>query len=91
MLQNFGKNSSQVYNFLIPKGKTILQVLKEKNAEPPYSCESGVCGTCVAKIKNGNAEMKSCMALEDDEIKKGLVLTCQAIPTSESIEIVFEK
>lgn len=35
--------------------------------------------------------MKSCMALEEDEIKKGLILTFQAIPTSESIDIVFEK
>ena len=77
------------YELNIPKGKTILQVLKEANTDPPYSCESGVCATCVAKVKNGKAEMKVCMALEDHEIKKGNVLTCQALPVTKDIEIVF--
>ncbi|MEO1257521.1 MAG: ferredoxin--NADP reductase [Bacteroidota bacterium] len=74
----------------IPKGKTILQALKDNHIDPPYSCESGVCATCVAKVKNGKAEMKSCMALDDDEIKNGNILTCQALPTTAEIEIVFK-
>ena len=77
------------YELNVPKGKTILQVLKEANANPPYSCESGVCATCVAKVENGSAEMKTCMALEEVEIKKGNILTCQALPVTEEIEIVF--
>lgn len=84
------KLNGQKINVTIPKGKTILAVLKESNSKPPYSCESGICGTCVAKLKKGTAEMKSCMALEDKEIEQGLILTCQALPTSENIEIVFE-
>ncbi len=74
----------------IPEGKTILQVLKEAKTDPPYSCESGVCGTCVAQVIEGQAEMKSCMALEEEEIKKGLVLTCQAYPTTEKLKIAFK-
>ena len=81
--------NGQNYNLNIPNGKTILQVLKEAGANPPYSCESGVCATCVAKVTNGSAEMKNCMALEDSDIEKGLILTCQALPTSESVDVVF--
>ena len=81
--------NDQIHHLVIPKGKTILQVLKEANTNPPYSCESGVCGTCVAKIIKGKAEMKSCMALEDGEIEKGMVLTCQALPTTEDVSISF--
>ena len=74
----------------IPEGKTILQTLRDANIEVPYSCESGICGTCVARLKSGAVEMKSCMALDDGEVKKGLVLCCQALPTSESVSITFE-
>lgn len=81
--------NSQNYQLTIPDGKTILQVLKEANANPPYSCESGVCATCVAKITKGKAEMKACMALEEDEISKGMVLTCQALPTTEEVHVEF--
>lgn len=83
--------NGQTYNLTIPKDKTILQVLKEANANPPYSCESGVCATCVAKVTNGSAEMKSCMALEDSDIEKGLILTCQALPVSQSVSVEFEE
>ena len=74
----------------IPKGKTVLQVLKAANANPPYSCESGVCATCIAKVVKGKAAMKACMALEEEEIKKGMVLTCQALPLTEELEVNFE-
>lgn len=83
--------NGQTHQLTIPKGKTILQVLKEANANPPYSCESGVCATCVAQLTKGEAEMKACMALDEKEIVKGMILTCQAVPTSELIEIKFDK
>ncbi len=78
------------FDLIIPNGKTILQVLKEADSNPPFSCESGVCGTCACKLKSGKAEMKSNMALEDKDLNKGIILACQALPTSENIEIVFE-
>ncbi len=73
----------------IPKGKTVLQVLKEAKVNPPYSCESGVCGTCIAQVIEGKAGMKSCMALEEQEINQGLVLTCQAFPTTKTLNVKF--
>ena len=68
---------------------TLLQALKEKGLNPPYSCENGICGTCVAQLKEGTAQMKSCMALDDDDIDSGLILTCQAVPTSSVISIAY--
>lgn len=79
----------QEHAITIPKGQTILQVLKAQNITVPYSCESGVCATCVAKITQGTAEMKSCMALEDSDLANGLILTCQALPTSEKVHLTF--
>jgi len=78
------------HQIIIPKGKTILHVLKDANVYPPYSCESGVCGTCVAKVTKGKAEMKVCMALNDGEIAQGMVLTCQALPVTEKLKIEYD-
>ena len=84
------KVNGQKYQITIPKGKTVLQALKDVKADPPYSCESGVCGTCVARVTSGEVEMKSCMALEEKEIQKGMVLTCQALPVSKSVTLQFD-
>lgn len=81
--------NGQLYQLNIPSGSSILQVLKDAKTNPPFSCESGVCGTCTAKVIEGKAEMKSCMALEEKEINDGFILTCQAYPTSEKVSIVF--
>ncbi len=83
------KLDGKTFRLKIPKGKTILQVLKEENADPPYSCESGVCGTCRTKIVMGDVSMKVCLALDDDEIKSGMILACQARPLTEHIEIEY--
>lgn len=81
--------NGQKHQLPLPKGQTILQVLKTAKLDPPYSCESGVCATCVAKVTKGKVEMKACMALEDKDVAKGLVLTCQALATTEVVEVVF--
>lgn len=74
----------------IPTGQTILQTLKAAQLPVPYSCESGICGTCVAKISKGKAEMKTCLALEEQEVSDGWILTCQALPTSKNIEVAYK-
>ncbi len=81
--------NGQTHSLKIPKGKTILQVMKDANTQAPYSCESGVCGTCACTLVSGTVEMKSNMALEDKDLKKGLILSCQSLATSESIVIRF--
>ncbi|MCP4438609.1 MAG: ferredoxin--NADP reductase [Aureispira sp.] len=74
----------------IPKGKTILEVLKLAKMEAPYSCESAVCSSCSAKLTRGTVSMKACIALDEEDIDNGLILTCQSYPTSEEIHIDFD-
>lgn len=81
----------QSHQLKMTKGKTILETLKAAEVASPYSCESGVCGTCVATLVKGEVVMKSCMALDDEELKKGLILTCRALPKTEEIEVKFER
>jgi len=74
----------------IPAGKTILDALLDLKKDAPYSCTSGACSTCVAKVTQGKVEMDACYALDDDEVEAGYILTCQAHPTTADVEIVYE-
>ncbi|MGH1388041.1 2Fe-2S iron-sulfur cluster-binding protein [Kordia sp.] len=74
----------------IPKGKTILRTLINAGKKPPYSCEGGVCATCICKLKTGEVHMKNNLSLTDTEVKDGYILSCQSIPLTEEIEVVYQ-
>jgi ferredoxin-NADP reductase len=71
-------------------GTTILQTARSMDMRPPTSCEAGSCATCMARIVEGSAAMRNNEALTDEEIAEGWVLTCQAVPTSPSVHVVYE-
>ena len=72
------------------KGNTLLQTARMAGLVPPSSCEVGSCGTCMARLTEGCARMLNNDALEDDEVDEGWVLTCQALPTSRTVRVVYE-
>ena len=72
------------------EGKTILEAALQEKIEVPYSCQGGVCSSCIARIEEGTATMESNQILSDDEVEEGLILTCQAIVTSPSILVNFD-
>ncbi|MEI6409890.1 MAG: ferredoxin--NADP reductase [Bacteroidota bacterium] len=74
----------------VPTGATILDVLVKAKYEPPYSCTAGACSTCMAKVLNGKVKMDACYALDDDEVKSGYILTCQAHPETPVVELTYD-
>ena len=56
----------------------------------PYSCRSGVCATCRARVLEGAVRMERNFALEPAELEAGFVLTCQAHPLSERVVLSFD-
>lgn len=71
-------------------GDTLLQTARMAGLQPPSSCEIGSCGTCMARLTQGSARMVNNDALEDDEVDEGWILTCQALPTSGTVRVVYE-
>ena len=74
----------------VPAGKTLLEALMDAGMDPPYSCMNGVCSSCVAKLVKGKVEMETCLALEDDEIQAGYILTCQSHPVTTELELEYD-
>jgi 3-ketosteroid 9alpha-monooxygenase subunit B len=72
-------------------GATILQTARQMGMAAPFSCESGSCATCMARLVDGAVQMYVNNALTDDEVEEGWVLTCQSIPTTPSVHVVYEE
>jgi ring-1,2-phenylacetyl-CoA epoxidase subunit PaaE len=62
----------------------------EKDLDAPYSCQGGICSSCVARVVEGHAEMAKNQILTDGEIEEGLILTCQAHPTTPTIKVDYD-
>jgi ring-1,2-phenylacetyl-CoA epoxidase subunit PaaE len=70
---------------------SILDCASAAGLEVPFSCTSGVCGTCRAKLVEGTVRMERNFALDKKEVEAGFVLTCQAHPTTERVVLSFDE
>jgi len=70
---------------------SILDAASAAGLEVPYSCTSGVCGTCRAKLLEGEVRMERNFALDKKEVASGFILTCQAHPLTERVVLSFDE
>ena len=70
---------------------SILDAASAAGLEVPFSCTSGVCGTCRAKLVEGQVRMERNFALDKNEVASGFVLTCQAHPLTPHVVLSFDE
>ncbi|QCB96545.1 phenylacetate-CoA oxygenase/reductase subunit PaaK [Arthrobacter sp. PAMC25564] len=70
--------------------ESILNAALRVRPDVPFACAGGVCGTCRAKVVSGAVTMDENYALEQDELDKGYVLTCQSHPTTPEVTVDFD-
>ncbi|MEK5754782.1 1,2-phenylacetyl-CoA epoxidase subunit PaaE [Acinetobacter variabilis] len=70
---------------------SILDAALRAGADLPYACKGGVCATCKCKVLQGEVEMAINYSLEEEEIQKGYVLSCQARPTTQNVRLSFDE
>jgi ring-1,2-phenylacetyl-CoA epoxidase subunit PaaE len=76
--------------FEMSQKQTILDAALKQGIDAPYSCQGGICSSCLARITSGTAEMTKNSILTDKEIADGLILTCQAHPTSTTLYVDYD-
>jgi ring-1,2-phenylacetyl-CoA epoxidase subunit PaaE len=69
----------------------LLDAALAQGLELPYSCKGGVCSTCRCKVVEGEVDMDVNFALEDYEVARGFVLTCQSYPVTDRVTIDFDQ
>ena len=74
----------------LPPGESLLGAALQAGIDAPWSCRAGVCSTCRCKVTSGDVEMAVNHALEDDEVARGFVLSCQAYPVSGAVAVDFD-
>ncbi|MGE0296500.1 1,2-phenylacetyl-CoA epoxidase subunit PaaE [Pseudonocardia sp.] len=75
---------------VVAREDRILDGVQRVRGDLPFACKGGVCGTCRARVTEGEVRMRRNFALEEDEVAAGFVLTCQALPVSERIIVDFD-
>ena len=76
--------------FAMEKTDTILSASLRNKLDAPYSCQGGVCSSCIAKVTEGKAVMSKNAILSDDELKEGFILTCVAHPSTPKVVVDFD-
>ncbi|RUT79613.1 2Fe-2S iron-sulfur cluster-binding protein [Ancylomarina longa] len=78
------------YQVRLEADETILEGLQRIGAPAPYSCKSGICGSCKAKLLEGEVKMKASIALSSEDKKKAFILTCQSLAQTPNIKIDYQ-
>jgi ring-1,2-phenylacetyl-CoA epoxidase subunit PaaE len=74
----------------VPRNVSVLDAAQKVRGDLPFACKGGVCGTCRAKVTDGDVTMRRNFALEDDEVAAGFVLTCQTLPVSKTVAVDYD-
>lgn len=81
------KLNGETHTVQTKENETLLDNMLANDVDAPYSCQSGVCGTCKCKLADGAVAMRTNMALDDEEIKQGYVLSCQTVCQTNNVQI----
>jgi ring-1,2-phenylacetyl-CoA epoxidase subunit PaaE len=72
-------------------GQSLLEAARAHDIDAPFACKAGVCSTCRCRLTRGEVEMATNHALEDYEVEKGFILSCQAYPLTDDIAIDYDQ
>jgi ring-1,2-phenylacetyl-CoA epoxidase subunit PaaE len=77
-------------SFEMSQKQTILEAALDEDLDAPYSCQGGICSSCLARVTEGEVKMRQNNILTDSEVAEGLILTCQAHPITPNVSIDYD-
>jgi len=76
--------------FEMSQKQSILEAALDEDLDAPYSCQGGICSSCLARVTEGEVTMRQNNILTDSEVAEGLILTCQAHPTTPTVKVDYD-
>ena len=70
---------------------SVLEAALNNDIDAPYACRAGVCASCRCRLIEGEVEMAANHALEDYEVERGYILSCQAYPTTARLVLDYDQ
>ncbi|WP_433705686.1 2Fe-2S iron-sulfur cluster-binding protein [Paraburkholderia sacchari] len=69
--------------------ETVLEAAVRAGLNPPFSCQEGMCASCMCQVIEGSVHLRRNEALDSGDLKRGWTLSCQAVPTSAHVRIKY--
>ena len=79
------------HTFRWPAGTLLLDLLRERGLDAPFSCREGACSACACRVTSGEVKMRRNEVLDQTDLDEGYVLACQALPITESVSVSYDE
>ena len=77
------------YEFTCNGTETILEAGLRAGINVPYSCQAGMCASCMCQVQDGSVHLRHNEVLDAKDLSKKWTLACQSVPTSEKLRVKF--
>ena len=77
------------YEFTCSGTETILEAGLRAGINVPYSCQAGMCASCMCQVQDGSVHLRHNEVLDAKDLSKKWTLACQSVPTSEKLRVKF--
>jgi len=78
------------HTFRWPAGTLLLDLLRERGLDAPFSCREGACSACACRVTAGEVKMRRNEVLDQTDLDEGYVLACQALPITDSVSVSYD-
>jgi 3-ketosteroid 9alpha-monooxygenase subunit B len=79
------------HTFRWPAGTVLLDLLRDRGLDAPFSCREGACSACACRVTAGEVKMRRNEVLDQTDLDEGYVLACQALPITESVSVSYDE
>lgn len=78
------------HTFRWPAGTKLLDLLRDRGLDAPFSCREGACGACACRVTAGEVKMLRNEVLDQADLAEGYALACQALPVTDSVSVSYD-
>ena len=79
----------ETYKIECNENETILEAALRNKIPAPFSCQAGMCSACMCKLQEGTVHMRHNEALDERDLARGMILSCQSVPTATQVKVRY--